>query len=481
MFQFLGIFDPGWRDLAVRQANTEITLLWLLAGIIGFLLYHFLMGRKARASKEAEIKLARLEKDFHEERARHHKVKQQLDAALSKANAYSSSASEQEKLKVRVHDLQKELEHSQADGQKLKNELAQEHARVTSMIVDHSEVEALRNRSRNQDKELGELRVQATQLKTALDQAQNERSRMAASMNEGQVAELRTKIQKLENDLHSSRLLVVKYQTEVNAVEEDKKRNLEASMALDDRAREGDVLKSKMEKLESDLQKLRQANAGMEELKVKLAAANSETGKWKDEADAQGRQAAAALELEQSLSAARGELQQLKEENRKLSGALEEAKSDDGRAAETAIALSAAQAALSEAQSKNVRLEAEWQSCTASGQALQAKVGELQAELSRLRDELSASSLPEVPDPLVKIEGIGPKIAELLHAGGIVSFRQLASASQEKLHAILDAAGEQFRIHDPGTWPEQARLLAEGKLEAFDDLTRKLKGGRRVD
>jgi len=481
MFQFLGIFDPGWRDLAVRHANTEITLLWLLAGIIGFLLYHFLMGRRVKASKEVELRLGRAEKELQDERNRHHKVKHQLDSALAKANAYSSSASELEKLKSRLHDQQKELDHTNARTEKLRNELAEEHAKVTSMIVDHSEVEAMRNRVKNQDKDLGDLRTQVVQLKTALDQAQNERSRMAASVNESQVTDLRNKIQKLEADLHSSRLLVVRYQTEVNAVEEEKKRNQEASVAIEDRTRESDALRSKIERLEGDLQKLRQANAAQEELKSQLEGVRAEVGKWKNEADAQGRQAAKALELENSLSTLRGELQQAKEENRKFSSELAEARSDDARAADNAIALSASQTALKEAQSRAVQLESELHSCTAASAQMTHRTDELKAEIERLRGELNTTALPEPADPLHKIEGIGPKIEDLLNAGGIVSFRQLANASQDKLKSILDAAGEQYRIHDPGTWPEQARLLAEGKLEAFEDLTRKLKGGRKVD
>lgn len=481
MFQFLGIFDPGWRDLAVRQANTEITLLWLLAGIIGFLLYHFLMGRSGKASREFEAKYSHVQKELQEERARHHKVKSQMEAALSKANAYSASASELEKLKSKLHDHQKELDHAHALAEKYKNELAAEHAKVTSMIVDHSEVEAMRNRVRNQDKDLGELRTQVMQLKASLDQAQNERSRLAASVNESQVTELRNKIQKLEADLHSSRLLVVRYQTEANNVEEDRKRNQEASIAIEERARETDSLRSKIEKLESDLQKLRQANAGMEDLRSQLDGAKADAAKWKDEADVQARQAASALQLESTLSAVRAELQQAKEENRKLNSELAEARADDGRAAETAIALSASKSALQDAESRAARLEADLNSCTAAAVQQNIRMEELKAEIERLRGEINLAAIPEPADPLHKIEGIGPKIAELLNAGGIVSFRQLANAPISRLQSILDAAGDQYRIHDPGTWPEQARLLAEGKLEAFEDLTRKLKGGRRVD
>lgn len=81
-------------------------------------------------------------------------------------------------------------------------------------------------------------------------------------------------------------------------------------------------------------------------------------------------------------------------------------------------------------------------------------------------------------DDLTLLEGIGPKINELLQQAGIRTFAQLAATDVERLREILDQAN--LRIADPATWPEQARLLAEGNQEAFEKLTAELKGGRRV-
>ncbi len=83
------------------------------------------------------------------------------------------------------------------------------------------------------------------------------------------------------------------------------------------------------------------------------------------------------------------------------------------------------------------------------------------------------------PDDLILIEGIGPKINELLNKAGIVSFAQLAATSLQRLNQILDAAGPRFRLADPQTWPEQAALARDGKWEAFQALQGTLKAGRR--
>jgi predicted flap endonuclease-1-like 5' DNA nuclease/cell division protein FtsL len=81
-------------------------------------------------------------------------------------------------------------------------------------------------------------------------------------------------------------------------------------------------------------------------------------------------------------------------------------------------------------------------------------------------------------DDLKVIEGIGPKIASLLQATGIVSFGQLAESSVERLREILAAAGERYRVHDPSTWPEQARLCADGAWDELKALQDRLTAGR---
>jgi predicted flap endonuclease-1-like 5' DNA nuclease len=81
-------------------------------------------------------------------------------------------------------------------------------------------------------------------------------------------------------------------------------------------------------------------------------------------------------------------------------------------------------------------------------------------------------------DDLKVVEGIGPKIAELLHAAGITTWRQLAQAAPAAIKEVLDAAGPNYAMHDPITWPQQAELLATGQWAAFKELTDSLTGGR---
>ena len=78
-----------------------------------------------------------------------------------------------------------------------------------------------------------------------------------------------------------------------------------------------------------------------------------------------------------------------------------------------------------------------------------------------------------------KIEGIGPKIAELLQNNGIKTFADLAGSEVERLKAILEEAGSRYRVHDPSTWPEQSQLAADGKWDELKVLQDELDGGRK--
>lgn len=91
---------------------------------------------------------------------------------------------------------------------------------------------------------------------------------------------------------------------------------------------------------------------------------------------------------------------------------------------------------------------------------------------------VEAEPAPVKPDDLKIVEGIGPKIEGILHEAGIKTFAQLAAASVSQLEKIVrEDAG--IRVAFPDTWPEQARLAAEGAWNALEKLQDELKGGRR--
>ncbi len=76
------------------------------------------------------------------------------------------------------------------------------------------------------------------------------------------------------------------------------------------------------------------------------------------------------------------------------------------------------------------------------------------------------------------IEGIGPKIKEVLQNAGILDFRTLATTPEYRLKDILTAAGPHFAAHDPGSWNEQALLAENGQWDKLEELKARLIAGR---
>jgi predicted flap endonuclease-1-like 5' DNA nuclease len=80
-------------------------------------------------------------------------------------------------------------------------------------------------------------------------------------------------------------------------------------------------------------------------------------------------------------------------------------------------------------------------------------------------------------DDLQKIEGIGPKINELLSANGIHTYTQLANAPEQQLQNILEKAGPRFHLANPSSWTAQARLCSEGRWDALQKMQEALIAG----
>lgn len=88
---------------------------------------------------------------------------------------------------------------------------------------------------------------------------------------------------------------------------------------------------------------------------------------------------------------------------------------------------------------------------------------------------------PSASDDLTKIEGIGPKIAEIMNGIGIHTFGDLAAAATDTLQDALNNAGNRYKMHNPTTWPQQAQLAADGKWDELNKLQDELDGGRPAE
>jgi ribosomal protein L20 len=85
-----------------------------------------------------------------------------------------------------------------------------------------------------------------------------------------------------------------------------------------------------------------------------------------------------------------------------------------------------------------------------------------------------ASSTKSEKDDLKKIEGVGPKIEEVLNAAGIKTFAQLAEAKDADTQEIIKGVKGN---HQAGSWNEQAALARDGKWDELKKWQDELDGG----
>ena len=112
--------------------------------------------------------------------------------------------------------------------------------------------------------------------------------------------------------------------------------------------------------------------------------------------------------------------------------------------------------ATSGGEGKRITDEAAAAASDVAGQILDAKVHE----------QLPGGSGP--PDDLVKLKGVGPKLASLLNERGITRFDQIAKLSAGQIEA-LDASLGAFRgrfVRD--RIQEQADYLARGDVDSYE-------------
>ncbi len=84
-------------------------------------------------------------------------------------------------------------------------------------------------------------------------------------------------------------------------------------------------------------------------------------------------------------------------------------------------------------------------------------------------------------DDIIIIEGIGPKIAELFKSNGISTFAQISKMSVPEMAAILDKGGARFKLANPGSWAQQAKLAAENRWPELKVLQDELYAGVEAD
>ncbi|NJB71284.1 putative flap endonuclease-1-like 5' DNA nuclease [Saonia flava] len=146
---------------------------------------------------------------------------------------------------------------------------------------------------------------------------------------------------------------------------------------------------------------------------------------------------------------------------------------------------------------KNAKLEADLAACT---QKLSAKVTAAPVKVNTPSTKKTtsikapAASLAAVPfdadaakavfgkkikqDDLKLVEGIGPKIEGLFHNFNIKTWKALSETKVAKCQEVLNSGGDRYKIHDPASWPLQAKMCYKGEWKKLAKWQDEHKGGR---
>jgi predicted flap endonuclease-1-like 5' DNA nuclease/transcriptional antiterminator Rof (Rho-off) len=147
----------------------------------------------------------------------------------------------------------------------------------------------------------------------------------------------------------------------------------------------------------------------------------------------------------------------------------------------TALETKAAETAKSNWEQRCYELESRHSSLIRRFQDLDLNNQKMEKTITTLNGEILLQRRRANPDDLKRIEGVGPKIEELLNEAGIYKFDQLATTSVDRIRAILDKAGARFRMHDPESWAAQADMAHKGEWTKLKEYQDYLIGGKRQE
>jgi large subunit ribosomal protein L21 len=153
---------------------------------------------------------------------------------------------------------------------------------------------------------------------------------------------------------------------------------------------------------------------------------------------------------------------------------------------ESIVASGAKKAAPAKAEKAAPKAEPKKETKAPAPKAAAAKAEPKKAAKAEPKKETKAPAAKAAPkkaaskaDDLKKIEGVGPKAMEAIVNAGLDTFAKVAKAKPEAIATILTDASSRMAHLVTDTWPEQAKLAADGKWDELEALQAKLDGGKK--
>lgn len=138
-------------------------------------------------------------------------------------------------------------------------------------------------------------------------------------------------------------------------------------------------------------------------------------------------------------------------------------------------------------EDKNAKLQADLESCNkkvSSSANLGASAASFTAGAAVASIPFDGNAAKAVfgktikQDDLKVVEGIGPKIEGMFKDAGIKTWKALSEASVADCQKVLDGGGKRYQIHDPASWPMQAKMCYEGKWKELAKWQEEHKHGK---
>ncbi|MFS4454550.1 hypothetical protein [Maribacter sp. 2304DJ31-5] len=136
---------------------------------------------------------------------------------------------------------------------------------------------------------------------------------------------------------------------------------------------------------------------------------------------------------------------------------------------------------------KNAKLQADLDACNkkvSTGADLSAAATSLSAGTTVASIPYDAAMAKSALGKTVKqddlkiIEGIGPKIEGMFKDTGIKTWKALSETSVAECKKVLDSGGKRYQIHDPASWPMQAKMCYTGKWKELAKWQEEHKHGK---
>jgi len=416
---------------------------YLAGGLIGWLL----AGWLARRFKHAEPPIEKIvEKVVEVDNPKHLSLIKKLEGENSQISGLMSKVSHFESKKPEVVEkiIEKRVEVDNPKHLALINRLEKENTETSELKAKLSTYEAQEATLRKLKEENAQISVLQHSIKNFETKAEKEGDEIADL--HGKATRYRAQIEKLESDnKHLNGL-----QEKLNDLEDDEPKQLALISRLEKENKELADLKAQQAKFDAQEEKI----LSLEADSAKAGNMQSELARFKND-NTQHRSLIAKLENENK------ELDNQKQKIESLQNKLNSVENDKTQH----LSL------IGKLEQENTHIG--------------SKVSDLEGEISSLKTapelDLAAAKAAGISikseKDLAAIEGVGPKIAELLQANGINNLKDLSEADTVKIKGILNKGGSQFQMANPGTWSDQASLACNNRWPALKSLQDVLDGG----